>query len=80
VKHIDEYRDKDLIMKLSGLIKRAAVLDYTFMEVCGGHTAAIHRFGIPSLLPENISLFPEEVKECQICVIAAVCPRNLHKV
>ena len=66
MKHIDEYRDKDLIMKLSGLIKKAAVLDYTFMEVCGGHTAAIHRFGIPSLLPENIKLISGP--GCPVCV------------
>ena len=31
------------------MIKKSVRRDYTFMEVCGGHTAAIHRFGIPSL-------------------------------
>jgi len=66
LKHIDEYRDKVLVLKLSGLIKRAADLSYTFMEVCGGHTAAIHRFGIPSLLPENIKLISGP--GCPVCV------------
>ena len=66
MKHIDEYRDKGLVIKLSDLIKRAAGLNYAFMEVCGGHTAAIHRFGIPSLLPENIKLLSGP--GCPVCV------------
>ena len=36
------------------------------MEVCGGHTAAIHRFGIPFLLPENIKLISGP--GCPVCV------------
>jgi hydrogenase expression/formation protein HypD len=66
VKYIDEYRDKGLIIKLTELLERAAVRNYTFMEVCGGHTAAIHRFGIPSLLPENIKLISGP--GCPVCV------------
>lgn len=66
MKYIDEYRDKGLIKKLTDLIKRSSVSNYTFMEVCGGHTAAIHRFGIPSLLPENIRLISGP--GCPVCV------------
>ena len=36
------------------------------MEVCGGHTAAIHRFGITSLLPSNIKLISGP--GCPVCV------------
>ena len=66
VKYIDEYRDKDLIIKLSNLIKKAAIHCYAFMEVCGGHTSAINRFGIPSLLPVNIKLISGP--GCPVCV------------
>lgn len=66
MKYIDEYRDKELIMKLADRIASAVKRDYTFMEVCGGHTAAIHRFGIPSLLPENIRLISGP--GCPVCV------------
>ena len=66
MKHIDEYRDKGLIMKLMDLIKRYADRNYTFMEVCGGHTTAIHRFGIAALLPENIKLISGP--GCPVCV------------
>lgn len=69
MKHIDEYREKDLIMKITGLIKTIADREYSFMEVCGGHTAAIHRFGIPSLLPENIKLISGP--GCPVCVTSS---------
>jgi hydrogenase expression/formation protein HypD len=66
MKYIDEYRDKGLILKLAESISISAGREYTFMEVCGGHTAAIHRFGIPSLLPENIRLISGP--GCPVCV------------
>jgi hydrogenase expression/formation protein HypD len=66
MKYVDEYRDKGLITKLSDLIKKTADRNYTFMEVCGGHTAAIHRFGILFLLPGNISLISGP--GCPVCV------------
>lgn len=66
MKYIDEYRDKGLIAKLADMITASVRRDYTFMEVCGGHTAAIHRFGIPYLLPENIKLISGP--GCPVCV------------
>lgn len=36
------------------------------MEVCGGHTMSIHKFGIPSLLPESINLLSGP--GCPVCV------------
>ena len=38
----------------------------SFMEVCGGHTMAIQKFGIPTLLPENIKLLSGP--GCPVCV------------
>ncbi len=66
MKYIDEYRDKELIIKLVQQLERTVTRDYTFMEVCGGHTASIHRFGIPSLLPANIRLISGP--GCPVCV------------
>ncbi len=66
MKYIEEYRNSDLIHSLATLINRVAVREYTFMEVCGGHTAAIHRFGIPSLLPAGIRLISGP--GCPVCV------------
>jgi hydrogenase expression/formation protein HypD len=66
MKYIEEYRDRDLIMKLADQIKKSASGNYSFMEVCGGHTSAIHRFGIPSLLPPGINLISGP--GCPVCV------------
>jgi len=66
MKYIDEYRDKALISKLTDLIKDSVRGEYTFMEVCGGHTNAIHRFGIRTLLPESIRLISGP--GCPVCV------------
>lgn len=68
MKYINEYRDKELVRKIAEQIKRAVTRVYTFMEVCGGHTAAIRRFGIPSLLPESIKLISGP--GCPVCVTA----------
>jgi hydrogenase expression/formation protein HypD len=66
MKYIDEFRDKELVTKLAGHIKNLAHGDLAFMEVCGGHTSAIHRFGIKSLLPGNIKLISGP--GCPVCV------------
>jgi len=68
MRYIDEYRDRKLINRLSELIVRSAQGSYTFMEVCGGHTASIYRFGIPSLLPDCIRLLSGP--GCPVCVTA----------
>ena len=56
MKYIDEYRNKELVDKLVHQIKAVSKKEIVLMEVCGGHTWAIQKFGIPSLLPENIHL------------------------
>ena len=66
MKYLDEYRNKDLVLELAGMIRREAADNYNFMEVCGGHTAAIHRFGIPSLLPPGVNLISGP--GCPVCV------------
>jgi hydrogenase expression/formation protein HypD len=69
MKYVDEFRNRRHIVRLAELIEREAAREYTFMEVCGGHTAAIHRFGIPSLLPPHIRLISGP--GCPVCVTSA---------
>lgn len=66
MKYIDEYRDKKLVEKIQSQIKAISVKPVTFMEVCGGHTWAIQKFGIPSLLSDNIRLVSGP--GCPVCV------------
>jgi len=66
MKYIDEYRKKDLILSLSQKLKSISKKEIVLMEVCGGHTMAIHRFGLPSLLPPTIKLISGP--GCPVCV------------
>jgi len=66
IKYIDEYRDKELVLKIAAEIRRISSRPLRFMEVCGGHTMAIQKFGIPSLLPETIELLSGP--GCPVCV------------
>ncbi len=66
MKYIDEYRDKELVLQLVNQIKRISTKKVSFMEVCGGHTMSIQKFGIPSLLPSTIELLSGP--GCPVCV------------
>ena len=48
MRYVDEFRDPELISRTAEEIRRLAGTDrhYRFMEVCGGHTHAIYRFGL----------------------------------
>jgi hydrogenase expression/formation protein HypD len=66
LKYIDEFRDSALVRELSEKIRKLSAKRITLMEVCGGHTMAIQKFGIPSLLPANINLLSGP--GCPVCV------------
>ncbi len=69
MKFVDEFRAPEVIGKASEEIRRLAdpQRHYRFMEVCGGHTHAIYRFGIKDLLPSNIELV--HGPGCPVCVL-----------
>lgn len=66
MKHIDEYRDKELVRLFAEEIKKLASRPVKIMEVCGGHTMSIQKFGLPYLLPENVELISGP--GCPVCV------------
>ena len=69
MKFVDEFRDAAVIGKVVEGINRLADTgrQYRFMEVCGGHTHAIYRFGLKDLLPPNIELV--HGPGCPVCVL-----------
>ena len=69
MKYVDEFRDPHLITKAADEIRRLAEpgRHYRLMEVCGGHTHAIYRFGLKDLLPANIELV--HGPGCPVCVL-----------
>ncbi len=66
MKYVDEYRDLELAKKISKEIEVACTQPWTIMEVCGGQTHTILRYGIPDLLPESINLV--HGPGCPVCV------------
>jgi hydrogenase expression/formation protein HypD len=69
VKYVDEYRDAALVGKLATAITRAATRPWTIMEICGGQTHAIVKFGLDEILPKNITLV--HGPGCPVCVTSA---------
>lgn len=69
MKYVDEFRDPKLIERAAEEIRRLAnpSRQYRIMEVCGGHTHSIYRFGLQDLLPENIELI--HGPGCPVCVL-----------
>jgi hydrogenase expression/formation protein HypD len=69
MRFVDEFREPELITRTADEIRRLASPDrhYRFMEVCGGHTHAIYRFGLMDLLPPNIELV--HGPGCPVCVL-----------
>ncbi|MGA1861824.1 hydrogenase formation protein HypD [Deferribacter thermophilus] len=65
---ISEYRDKDKVDLLLRQIKKInnKSSTYRFMEICGTHTMSISKFGVRTLLPENIELISGP--GCPLCV------------
>ena len=69
MKYLDEFRNPQLIAKAVDEICRLAdpQRQYRLMEVCGGHTHAIYRFGLKDLLPANFELI--HGPGCPVCVL-----------
>jgi len=69
MKFVDEFRNAGIIRKTADEIRRLADprRRYRLMEVCGGHTHAIYRFGLKDILPENIELI--HGPGCPVCVL-----------
>ena len=69
MKYVEEFRDPALGRALSAQILSLVEpgRHYKLMEVCGGHTHTIYKYGIDDLLPENVELV--HGPGCPVCVI-----------
>src|SRR5512138_2461675 len=66
MKYVSEYRDSALVKNVIAEIRRTVTRPWTLMEICGGQTHAIVRYGIDQLLPEQIELV--HGPGCPVCV------------
>ena len=74
MKYVDEFRDREkartLIKEIEGLvagIEIARTRPIAIMEVCGGHTHSIFRYGLEGMLPKEIELV--HGPGCPVCVL-----------
>ena len=66
MRFIDEYRDAAATRSFSRALHRITTRPWTLMEVCGGQTHAIVRFGLDELLPKEVTLV--HGPGCPVCV------------
>jgi hydrogenase expression/formation protein HypD len=66
VKYLDEYRDGEAARRYAAALQEIVTRPWNIMEVCGGQTHAIVRFGLDELLPEQVSLI--HGPGCPVCV------------
>ena len=69
MKYVDEYRDAAAVQKLAAAIARTTTRPWTIMEICGGQTHAIVKFGLDEVLPSGITLV--HGPGCPVCVTPA---------
>jgi hydrogenase expression/formation protein HypD len=68
MKYIDEYREADSVRRLVARIRATVTRPRVLMEVCGGQTHSILRYGLDRLLPNEIELV--HGPGCPVCVTA----------
>ncbi len=66
MKYIDEYRDAEAARGYAQALSRITTRPWTIMEICGGQTHAIVKFGVDELLPARLTLV--HGPGCPVCV------------
>ncbi len=66
MKFIDEYRDPEQARHIAGLIQKITTKPWNIMELCGGQTHSIVKYGVDELLPKGITLI--HGPGCPVCV------------
>jgi len=69
VKFVDEFRDPALARALAASLAALTTRPWRLMEVCGGQTHALLRYGVDRLLPADLELL--HGPGCPVCVTPA---------
>src|SRR3954453_16387547 len=78
MKYLDEYRDGESAQRLAEVLARTVTRSWTLMEVCGGQTHSIVRYGIDRLLPPGIELV--HGPGCPVCVTPLAMIDRAHAI
>jgi hydrogenase expression/formation protein HypD len=66
VRFVDEYRGEAEAQKFVGAIQKRMTQPWTLMEICGGQTHTLIKFGIDRMLPDSLTLV--HGPGCPVCV------------
>jgi hydrogenase expression/formation protein HypD len=66
VKYVDEYRKAEALQQYVDAIRRLVTRPWKVMEICGGQTHAIVRFGLDAMLPDQVTMI--HGPGCPVCV------------
>ena len=78
MKYLDEYRDSAAAEKLAAAIARTVTRPWTIMEVCGGQTHTIVKYGIDAILPPGVELV--HGPGCPVCVTSLEMIDRAHAI
>src|SRR3974390_1183473 len=78
MKYVDEYRNADAAQKLGDAIARTVTRPWTIMEVCGGQTHSIVKYGIDHMLPVGMELV--HGPGCPVCVTSLELIDRAHAI
>lgn len=78
MKYVDEYRSGEIVQRLAAEIARTVTRPWVLMEMCGGQTHSIVKYGIDRLLPEGIELV--HGPGCPVCVTALETIDKAHAI
>ncbi|MFN9176222.1 MAG: hydrogenase formation protein HypD [Synechocystis sp.] len=66
MKYVDEYRDAQTVAYYQTAIAKQLTRPWTVMEICGGQTHSIVKYGIDTFLPKELTLI--HGPGCPVCV------------
>jgi hydrogenase expression/formation protein HypD len=78
MKYLDEYRNEELAQKVVGEIRRIVTKPWVLMEVCGGQTHTIVKYGIDHLIPPEVELV--HGPGCPVCVTSLEMIDKAHAI
>jgi hydrogenase expression/formation protein HypD len=78
MKFLDEYRDAEAARRLVDAIAKAATRPWVLMEVCGGQTHSIVKYGLDDVLPRGVELV--HGPGCPVCVTSLEMVDRAHAI
>ncbi|MGA3098361.1 MAG: hydrogenase formation protein HypD, partial [Bryobacteraceae bacterium] len=78
MKYVDEFRNHALARSLFAEIRRAVTRPWVIMEICGGQTHSIVKYGLDQLLPPEIEL--AHGPGCPVCVTSLELIDRAHAI